>query len=115
MRVQVTTQGHPVPLETTRTPYGYFSDCSIQLGFRAAPGSELLLIVSKPSQQETPRGKLIVLGDWDNVKDKAVSCMLVEGLQRIAKATAIFGLAFLAFAALFQRRRVLLRRGASGA
>ena len=112
--VTVSQNGHPVPTRWADMPYGYSAKSIVRpVGFRAAPGSELLLVISGSGQSQLPHGQLIVRGDWPSVKDKLVGASIDEAIRPvitpIAAPLTILGLALLALAAYFKPRIALLQ------
>ena len=86
-------------------PYGYSALCpDFGFEFHAPPGTDLTIRASS-SHHPMPAGDLIVLCDWENLKDKTVGVMLTEDLRRLAEYCLGIGLAMiLAGGFAFMRR-----------
>src|SRR5580700_3175943 len=73
MRIEVFQQGKPIPVQGSDPGYGYSTDCERgSLRFRASPGDELQVVISRSGQRPLPAGKLAVAGTWFYEKDKIV-------------------------------------------
>jgi hypothetical protein len=110
--VEVRGQGDAIPLEFLYPPYGYSSDCErSSLAFKAAPGTELAVTITKSGDQPIPSGEVIIVSDWLNTKDKLVGISLDEELRPILTATSSLGCGLIVIAAsIFVRRRLLRER-----
>jgi len=113
MRVEATRQSGPVELRTAKgcCPYGFFAACPDSgLEFRATPGNDITLHAASTAHS-LPKGELIVICNWNDLKDKIVGIMLAEDLWRISKFATPAGLILmLSGVSLLVRRRVQRRR-----
>ncbi|HXI41797.1 MAG TPA: hypothetical protein VNH83_17565 [Bryobacteraceae bacterium] len=76
-------------------PYPYWARClSAGYEFRASPGTELTIRATS-ARHPMPTGELIVLCNWENLKDKTVGVMLTEDMHRIAAYPVGIGLAMM--------------------
>ena len=104
--VEVNEDGHSLPLEFSGPAYDYSSDCTrSSVQFRAAPGAEIRVAVSRSGQRPMPSGRLIVEAYSVYTKDKIVGDLLAKDIRLPAVIASISGLALVAFAAYLQRRR----------
>jgi hypothetical protein len=92
--VEIRTKTGIVPLKPAKgPPYGYSARCpDAGFEFRAPAGTDLTIRASSP-RDPMPAGELIVLCDWDNLKDKIVGVMLAESFRKMAWYCAGVGLA----------------------
>jgi hypothetical protein len=76
-------------------PYPYWARCpGPGFEFCASPGTELTIRAGSP-RHPMPAGDLIVLCNWENLKDKMVGVMLTEDLRKIAGYPVGVGLAMI--------------------
>jgi hypothetical protein len=108
MSIEVYRHGREVQTEMSIPPYGYSTNCkgSSSLRFRAVPGDDLRVAISRIGQQPLPSGEIFVICYWFATKDWLVSIDLDKELfQPIAITAYIFGLALIALAARLDRLR----------
>jgi len=104
--VEVRAETGIVPSKVAQgPPYGYSALCpDFGFEFRAPPGTDLTIRASS-LRHPMPAGDLIVLCNWENLKDKIVGVMLAEDLRRMAEYCLGIGLAMiLAGGFAFMRR-----------
>ncbi len=106
MEIKVYRNGKPIQTENSIPPYGYEARCNgSSLRFRAAPGDELRVDISRTAQQPVPSGDVIVICEWFATKDRLLSKDLNKEIFRpIAIAGIIFGVVFIALAVRLERR-----------
>lgn len=106
--------GLTIPTSPTRAaPYGYTSQCAVTgVHFAAAPGSELLLHITRLGTSDGAEGELIIMPYWRYEKDRLVGDMIAPDLKRIAIALGILGISCLG-ACLWLRWRQIAAHVAS--
>jgi hypothetical protein len=106
--IEVFEHGNPVHAEVSGAPYSYSANCGgSSLGFEAAPGTELRVVISPLGQRPWPSGEIVVLGSWPDTKDKLVGGALDRELRPIAVCASILGLILIGLSIAFWRRKVL--------
>jgi len=106
IEIKVFEHGNPVHTEISGAPYPYSTNCErSSLRFKAAPGTELRVVISPQADQPEPSGQIVVLGSWPNTKDKLVGGALDRELRPFAEGASILGLILIPVSILFWRRR----------
>lgn len=104
--------GHTIPTSpTAAAPYGYTSQCAMAgVEFIAAPGSELLLHVTRSGNQAEAQGELIIMPSWPYEKDRLVGDMITPYLTRLALVIGGVGICCLGGCLWLYRRQIVARR-----
>lgn len=109
LAIDIQRQGEQIATAAGGLPYGYSfysGGCAVDtFHFRAEPGNELTITITKSNTRPLPSGELIIEPSWYNTKDKIVGVMLAEDFRRVIPALLISGTT-LVLPAVF----VLLRR-----
>lgn len=106
IRVEIYEHKKLIPVEPSLPGYSYSSNCpQPSVSFKAAPGTELRIVIARAGRGLLPLGKLIVEGKWFYEKDKIVGDELSRDLQPFFAAAAFLGLLLVAYAAYRHRHR----------
>ena len=90
-----------IPLQPSSPPYGYSSECPMGAGkINAAPGTRVTVSVAKRTSEPLPAGKLIIVNNWPDVKDKLVGIALDQELRRVSNVAVVCGSALILVAAI---------------
>jgi hypothetical protein len=92
--VEIRTKIGIVSLQPAKgPPYGYSARCpDAGFEFHAPAGTDLTIRASSP-RHPMPAGELVVLCNWENLKDKIVGIMLAESFRKMAWYCAAIRLA----------------------
>jgi hypothetical protein len=89
----VRRDGNSVPLTVGGPPYGYSSQCeSCCFRFRWNSSEPLEVMVAPTRAVNTSVSDLIVVADWNNVKDKIVGAAIDEKVEPLLRWASIAGL-----------------------